>query len=118
MSNYPGMSTPDRNSKPASIRTVLVLDGDVLVRMPVVQYLRECGYRVVEAANTDEAIIILQKTSVPVDVVLSGKTDLAMSRPTVVIVCMFWLLRIMGPQQHPTIFGTHVPVEEPSTFRS
>jgi response regulator RpfG family c-di-GMP phosphodiesterase len=65
------MSTPDRNSQPASIRTVLVLDGDVLVRMPVVQYLRDCGYRVVEAANTDEAIIILQKTSVPVDVVLS-----------------------------------------------
>src|SRR6202022_1664989 len=46
---YPGMTMPDRNSKPANSRTVLVLDDDVLVRMPVVQLLRECGYRVLEA---------------------------------------------------------------------
>src|SRR5207342_1156367 len=62
-----GMNTPDRNSKPA----VLVLDGDVLVRMPVVQFLRDCGYRVVEAASTVQAVVILQKTDSPVDVVLS-----------------------------------------------
>jgi hypothetical protein len=31
--------------------------ADVLVRMPVVQFLRDCGYRVVEAASTDEAIV-------------------------------------------------------------
>jgi hypothetical protein len=37
------MNTPDRNSKPANSRTVLVLDDDVLVRMPVVQFLRDCG---------------------------------------------------------------------------
>ena len=65
------MNTPDRNSKQANNRTVLVLDGDVLVRMPVVQFLRDCGYRVVEAATIDEAIAILQKTNIPVDVVLS-----------------------------------------------
>jgi response regulator RpfG family c-di-GMP phosphodiesterase len=68
---YPGMTMPDRNSKPANSRTVLVLDDDVLVRMPVVQFLRDCGYRVVEAASTDEAIVILQKTNIPVDVVMS-----------------------------------------------
>jgi response regulator RpfG family c-di-GMP phosphodiesterase len=65
------MNSPDGNSKPANSRTVLVLDDDVLVRMPVVQLLRECGYRVVEAASTDEAIAVLQKTAIPVDVVLS-----------------------------------------------
>jgi response regulator RpfG family c-di-GMP phosphodiesterase len=65
------MNSPDRNNKPAKLKTVLVLDGDVLVRVPVVQFLRDCGYRVVEAANTDEAMVILQKTNVPVDVVLS-----------------------------------------------
>jgi CheY-like chemotaxis protein len=65
------MNSPDRNRKPATIKTVLILDGDVLVRMPVVQYLRECGCRVIEAATTDEAIAILQKTNIPVDVVLS-----------------------------------------------
>jgi len=66
------MNSPNRNSNPADTnRTVLVLDDDVLVRMPVVQFLRDCGYRVVEAASTDEAIVILQKTNIPVDVVLS-----------------------------------------------
>jgi hypothetical protein len=47
------MNTPDRNSKPAKVKTILILDGDVLVRMPVVQFLRDCGYQAVEAANTD-----------------------------------------------------------------
>jgi response regulator RpfG family c-di-GMP phosphodiesterase len=65
------MAMPNRDSKPAKVKTVLVLDGDALVRMPVVQFLRDCGYRVVEAANTDEAMVILQRTNVPVDVVLS-----------------------------------------------
>ena len=50
---------------------MLVLDDDVLVRMPVVQFLRDCGYRVVEAATIDEAIALLQKTNIPLDVVLS-----------------------------------------------
>src|SRR6202048_62429 len=65
-----GMNSPDRNSKPAKVKTILVLD-DVLVRRPVVQFLRDCGYRVVEAASTDEAIVILQNTNIPVDVVMS-----------------------------------------------
>jgi hypothetical protein len=29
----------------------LLLDDDVLVRMPVVQFLCDCGYRVVEASG-------------------------------------------------------------------
>jgi response regulator RpfG family c-di-GMP phosphodiesterase len=65
------MNSPNRNSKPAHVRTILVLDGDALVRMPVVQYLRDCGYRVVEATTTEEAIAILQKTDIPVDLVLT-----------------------------------------------
>src|SRR3984893_16300273 len=69
-SGVSGMNTPDRNSKPATIKTILVLDDDVLVRMPVVQFLRDCGYRVVEAATIDEAIALLEKT-IPLDVVLS-----------------------------------------------
>jgi response regulator RpfG family c-di-GMP phosphodiesterase len=65
------MTMPDRDSKPANIKTILVLDDEVLVRMPIVQFLRDCGYHVVEAASTDEAIAILQNTDMPVDVVLS-----------------------------------------------
>jgi DNA-binding response OmpR family regulator len=65
------MKPPDRDSKPTNIRTVLVLERDVLVRMPIVQLLRECGYRVVEATTTDQAIAILERTNIPVEVVLS-----------------------------------------------
>jgi hypothetical protein len=65
------MKTSNRNRSPGNIKTILVLDGDVLVRLPVVEFLRECGYFVVEAASADEAIVILQETDVPVDTVLS-----------------------------------------------
>jgi DNA-binding response OmpR family regulator len=34
---------------------VLIVDADILVRHPLAEYLRECGYRVVQASNTDEA---------------------------------------------------------------
>jgi CheY-like chemotaxis protein len=65
------MNASNPNGKMAHAKTVLVLDADVLVRMSIVQLLRDCGYRVLEAASTDEAIAILQKPGVPVDVVLS-----------------------------------------------
>lgn len=39
--------------------TVLVVEDEVLVRLAVCDYLRDCGYRVLEAGNADEAIGIL-----------------------------------------------------------
>jgi len=66
-----GMNASHPNGKMAHAKTVLVLDADVLVRMSIVQLLRDCGYRVLEAASTDEAIAILQKPGIPVDVLLS-----------------------------------------------
>jgi CheY-like chemotaxis protein len=65
------VNSPADNSKPVVVETVLVLDNDVLVRMPISQYLRDCGYRVLEAADADEAMTILQRPDVQVDVVLS-----------------------------------------------
>ena len=58
-------------SKPAPLETVLVLEDDVLVRMPICQHLRDCGYRVLEAASADEATTILQKPDIQIDVILS-----------------------------------------------
>jgi CheY-like chemotaxis protein len=55
---------------PLVVDTVLVIDDEVLVRMPIAQYLRDCGYRVLEAANADEAMIVLAKSDIQVDVVL------------------------------------------------
>lgn len=50
---------------------VLVVDADVLVRHVLAEYLRHCGYRVVEAASTDEAQSLLATGEVRVDVVLA-----------------------------------------------
>jgi CheY-like chemotaxis protein len=57
--------------KAARVETVLVLDDDVLVRMPISQYLRDCGYHVLEAASAQEATVILQKQDIQVDVIVS-----------------------------------------------
>jgi DNA-binding response OmpR family regulator len=34
---------------------ILIVDADILVRHLLAEYLRECGYRVVQSANFDEA---------------------------------------------------------------
>jgi CheY-like chemotaxis protein len=51
--------------------TVLLVNDDVLVRMALSEYLRGCGYRVVEAANADEAMTVLNEQGLLVDVVFS-----------------------------------------------
>lgn len=58
----------ESKSRPAA--TVLIVERDVLIRSSVAQYLRQCGYRVIEAANTDEALVVLQEDTVPLDVLL------------------------------------------------
>lgn len=52
------------------IESVMVVEPDVLVRMTVADYLRECGYRVVEAITGEEALIILG-AGIKVDTILS-----------------------------------------------
>jgi DNA-binding NtrC family response regulator len=51
--------------------TILVVEDDVLVRMPIAQYLRDCGYKVIEAADADEAITVLQHRETPIHIVFS-----------------------------------------------
>jgi DNA-binding NtrC family response regulator len=57
---------------PVVIETVLVVEPEVLIRSSIAEYLRQCGYRVLEAANCDEALIVLQKQDLQIDVLLSG----------------------------------------------
>ena len=59
------------SDKRESQQTILVVEDDVLVRMPIAQYLRDCGYKVIEASNADEAIQVLLHQETPVDVVFS-----------------------------------------------
>jgi CheY-like chemotaxis protein len=55
--------------------TVLVVEDEVLIRMVISEYLRGCGYKVIEAANADEAIVVLQQQELTIDVVF---TDIEM----------------------------------------
>ena len=50
--------------------SVLVVDGDIVSRHAIADYLRHCGYAVVEAASTDEAMTALGEPSLGVDVIL------------------------------------------------
>ena len=34
--------------------TVLMVEGDVMIRLVVAAYLRECGFKVIEASSVDE----------------------------------------------------------------
>ena len=51
--------------------TVLLVEDEVLVRMPIAQYLRDCGYKVIEAVNADEAMAVLLHKDTVVDFVFS-----------------------------------------------
>ena len=51
--------------------TILVVADKVIVRMPISAYLRDCGYRVLEAATSDEALLVLERYPSPIDVVFS-----------------------------------------------
>lgn len=56
---------------PHDQQVVLVVEDEVLIRMVVSDYLRDCGYKVIEATSADEAMIILQHVDIEVDVVFS-----------------------------------------------
>jgi DNA-binding NtrC family response regulator len=51
--------------------TILVVEDDVLIRMPIAQYLRDCGYKVIEAVSADEAMAVLLHRETAIDVVFS-----------------------------------------------
>jgi CheY-like chemotaxis protein len=63
--------TDDHATGIATTETVLVVEDDVLVRLVIAGYLRECGYRVLEAASADEAVRLLARGEAHVDVVLT-----------------------------------------------
>ena len=52
-------------------KVILVVDDEVLIRMAISEYLRECGYLVFEAADGEEAVTVLQATDKPIDLVFS-----------------------------------------------
>jgi CheY-like chemotaxis protein len=61
--------TADPASEPISA-SILIVDGDIVSRHVIADYLRNCGYAVVEAANTDEALVALGEPTLSIDVIL------------------------------------------------
>ena len=55
----------------AQAATILVVEDEVVTRLVISEYLRECGYKVHEAANADEAIAVLGAPEILVDIVFS-----------------------------------------------
>jgi CheY-like chemotaxis protein len=51
--------------------TVLVVEDEVLLRLIVAEYLRDCGYKVIEAADADEALVVLEQPDLRIDVLFS-----------------------------------------------
>jgi DNA-binding response OmpR family regulator len=49
----------------------VIVEADILVRHPLAEYLRECGYRVLEAADAREAREILAAYAKTIEVVLA-----------------------------------------------
>ena len=53
-----------------NVPTILVIDDEVLVRVVIAEYLRECGYRVLEAGTPQDAVTILN-SQLKVDIVFT-----------------------------------------------
>jgi DNA-binding response OmpR family regulator len=65
-----GGTLNELNGDTLNNRTVLVGDSDEMVRVSVSEYLRDCGYRVLESANSDEVLEVLRNADIRVDVAL------------------------------------------------
>jgi CheY-like chemotaxis protein len=49
-------SSAEGTSGEATLTTILVIEPDILVRMVIADYLRDCGYKVVEGVNAAGAL--------------------------------------------------------------
>ncbi len=69
-----GVGGSSQGAKPgnghARKHTILVVEDEVIIRLSIADYLRECGYRVLEAADAKEAQTVLQAGE-PIEIVFS-----------------------------------------------
>ncbi|HZD88729.1 MAG TPA: response regulator [Pseudolabrys sp.] len=75
-----------------------MIEDEILIRMTVAEHLRGCGYKVIEAADADEALLVLQSPDVQIDIVFSDiempgamdgfalSTWLRRNRPEIIII--------------------------------
>ena len=58
--NVRWLSNSETASSAEHPHTVLIVEDEVLTRIVLAQHLRDCGYRVLEAGNAAEAIMVLE----------------------------------------------------------
>jgi hypothetical protein len=67
------------SSDDATSATICVVEPDILVRMVIADYLRDCGYKVVEGVSADEVLAVLDAGRkidvIPAEVRLAGSLD-------------------------------------------
>jgi DNA-binding response OmpR family regulator len=78
-----------------SPQCLIVADADVLIRNALAEYLRHCGYKVFEAATSDEVIVALEEGAVKIDALLA---DAELTGQ-----CNAFELRIWVRDHHPDI---------------
>jgi CheY-like chemotaxis protein len=69
-------------TKHSTLETILLVDLDALRRSVVATYLRECGYRVIEATDEDEALTAVTAEDADVlvtDMMLAAKSGFQLS---------------------------------------
>jgi DNA-binding response OmpR family regulator len=73
------MPSDDQNPGKITPSTILVVEPDILVRMTIADYLRDCGYKVFEGVTTEDVVTVLgskQKIDIVfAEVQLSGGMD-------------------------------------------
>jgi DNA-binding response OmpR family regulator len=58
----------------------LLVEADVLVRHPLAEYLRDCGFAVIEAQDEAEAMVLLASPATPIDLMFAeGEGSLALA---------------------------------------
>jgi DNA-binding response OmpR family regulator len=83
-------------SAKSALEIILVLEDDVLVRTALSQYLRHCGYRVIETACEDEAMQVFTKTDISINILFCA---------TPAFTLMQWM-RINRPDVQVVIAGS------------
>jgi DNA-binding response OmpR family regulator len=56
------------------VPTMLIVDDEALLRVALSHYLQECGFTVLEAVSADEALLILDRGGIAIDLVLTDVT--------------------------------------------
>ena len=80
---------------------ILIVEPDILARQPLADYLRDCGFRVVEAVHTAEAMLLLQHETLRIDCVLAD----AAAEPEAVFSMSQWL-GTNAPAVHIVLAGS------------